>query len=307
PAGHGVRRGARLPARAVGDRVRDGGHPGGREGVLREARPGLERPVSDASVVALRCRTSDRTPGGVRGAEALAPRIARLLGVEARMIGTPGEPRSASFEDDLRDSRGCLLEAGGQVDDALSGGRFPVLLASDCSICMTTLPTVLRHVPETRVLWLDAHGDFNTPGTTPSGFLGGMCLAAACGRWEAGLTEDGHVDPARVVMTGVRDLDGGERVELERAGIGTVAPERLAGALEDEAVYVHLDLDVLDPDEFPAQFPAPDGLSGGALVDLLGELAEGSRLVGVETTALEAAAGEEERERLGVSVQSIVE
>ena len=52
---------------------------------------------------------------------------------------------------------------------------------------MTTLPTVLRHVPEARVVWLDAHGDFNTPATTPSGFLGGMCLAAACGRWDAGL------------------------------------------------------------------------------------------------------------------------
>ena len=44
----------------------------------------------------------------------------------------------------------------------------------------------MRHVPDVRVLWLDAHGDFNTPETTPSGFLGGMCLAAACGRWDAG-------------------------------------------------------------------------------------------------------------------------
>jgi arginase len=263
--------------------------------------------VSEASVVALRCRTSDRTAGGVRGVEALAPRIARLLGVEARMIGTPGEPRPGGFEDDLRDSRGCLLEAGGQVDDAMSDGRFPVLLASDCSICMTTLPTVLRHVPETRVLWLDAHGDFNTPETTPSGFLGGMCLAAACGRWQPGLIEDGPVDPARVVMTGVRDLDGGERVELERAGIGTVAPEHLAGALADEAVYVHLDLDVLDPEEFPAQFAAPGGLSGGDLRDVLGELAEGSRIVGLEITAFEAPEEEDERERLAAMVESVVE
>ena len=126
---------------------------------------------------------------------------------------------------------------------------------------MTTLPTVLRHVPEARIVWLDAHGDFNTPATTPSGFLGGMCLAAACGRWDAGLGELAVVDPARVVMTGVRDLDGGERVELERAGVGTAPPEKLAGALEGEAIYVHLDLDVLDPSEFPAQFPAPGGLS----------------------------------------------
>ena len=127
---------------------------------------------------------------------------------------------------------------------------------------MTTLPTVLRHVPEARIVWLDAHGDFNTPETTPSGFLGGMCLAAACGRWDAGLGDYAAVDPARVVMTGVRDLDGGERVELERAGVGTRAARRGSpGALEGDAVYVHLDLDVLDPSVFPAQFPAPGGLS----------------------------------------------
>ena len=266
----------------------------------------MDGPVS-ASVVALRCRTSDRTPGGVRGVDALAPRLARLLGVEPRMIGSPGDARPAGFEDDLRDSRGCLLEAGGQVDDALTAGLFPVLLASDCSICMTTLPTVLRHVPDARVVWLDAHGDFNTPATTPSGFLGGMCLAAACGRWDPGLGELAVVDPARVVTTGVRDLDGGERVELERAGVGTAPPDRLAGALEDEAIYVHLDLDVLDPSVFPAQFPAPGGLSSEGLRDLLGELAEGSRVVGLEITAFEAPEDEDERDRLAAMIESVVE
>ena len=306
PAGHGLRGGARLPARAARDRVRDRRHPGGREGLLREARPGVVGPVSDAAVVALRCRTSDRTAGGARGAEALAPRLGRLLGVEPRMIGSPGEPRPGDFADDLRDSRGCLLEAGGQVDDAMTDGRFPVLLASDCSICITTLPTVLRHHPEARIAWLDAHGDFNTPETTPSGFLGGMCLAAACGRWDAGLGDD-VLDPARVVMTGVRDLDGGERVELERAGVGTAPPDKLAGALEGDEVYVHLDLDVLDPSVLPAQFPAPGGLSSEGLRDLLGELAESATVIGVEITAFDAPEDEDERDRLAAMIESVVE
>ena len=263
--------------------------------------------MSDAAVIALRCRTSDRTAGGVRGAEALAPRLGRLLGVEPRLIGSPGEPRSAGFNDDLRDSRGCILEAGGLVDDAMTAGRFPVLLASDCSICITTLPTVLRHHPEARIAWLDAHGDFNTPETTQSGFLGGMCLAAACGRWDAGLGAEGVLDPARVVMTGVRDLDGGERVELERAGVGTTPADALPGALEGEAIYVHLDLDVLDPSDFPAQFAVPDGLASGVLRDVLGELAESSHIVGVEITAFEAPEDEDERERLAVMIESVVE
>ena len=267
----------------------------------------MDGAVSDASVIALRCRTSDRTPGGVRGVDALAPRLARLLGVEMRQIGSPGETRVGNWDDDLRDSRGCILEAGGQIDDAMTAGDFPVLLASDCSICMTTMPTVLRHVPETRFVWLDAHGDFNTPATTASGFLGGMCLAAACGRWDAGLGEFAVVDPARVVMTGVRDLDGGERVELERAGVGTAPPEALPGALEGDAVFVHLDLDVLDPSVFPAQFPAPGGLTAEVLRDLLGELAEGSRIVGLEITAFEAPEDEDERDRLAAMIESVVE
>jgi arginase len=259
-----------------------------------------------ASLVVLRCRTSDRTAGGVRGAEALAPRLGRLAGVEPRFIGSPGPPRPTSFEADLRESRGCLLEAGGQVDDALADGRFPVLLASDCSICMTTLPTVTRFFPAARILWLDAHGDFNTPETSPSGFLGGMCLAAACGRWDDGFAV-APVDPARVITCGVRDLDAGERVELERAGVGVAEPGDLGELLDGESVYVHLDLDVLDPEVFPAQFPAPGGLSGEGLRELLSDVAETARVIGVEITAFEAPEDEGEVERLATLVESVVE
>jgi len=239
-----------------------------------------------ASVVALRCRTSDRGSGAVRGIDALAPRLAARLGVEVRGVGTPGEPRAAGWRDDLRDSRGCLLEAGGQVDDALAAGSFPVLCAGDCSIATTTLAAVARHVPDARILWLDAHGDFNTPATTGSGFLGGMCLAAACGRWDAGLDAD-PVDPARVITCGVRDVDAGEGVELARAGVVRAErPSQVPEIVRDEAVYVHLDCDVLDPEVLPAQFPAPGGLSAPGLRALLAETAASARaVVGVEITA----------------------
>ena len=241
-----------------------------------------------ASVVALRCRTSDRTPGGARGAEALAPRLARLLGVEPRMVGSAGEARAAGFADDLRESRGCLLEAGGQVDDAMTDGRFPVLLASDCSICITTLPTVLRHHPEARIAWLDAHGDFNTPETSASGYLGGMCLAGACGRWDAGF--GGGVDPARVVLSDARDLDAAEREELERAGLAPIASAAVAAAVRGERVFLHLDLDVLDPSEMACTFPAPGGLSMDQLRALLAQLADAADIVGIEVTSMAAPA-----------------
>jgi arginase len=251
------------------------------------------------SVVLLRCRTSDRTPGAGRGAETLAPLVGKALGVEPRIIGSPGDPRADGYEQPLRDSRGCLLEAGGQVDDALSGGNLPLLLAGDCSICLTTLPAALRHRPEARVLWLDAHGDYNTPDTTESGFLGGMCLAGACGEWEAGLSEP--VPPERVVLAGVRDLDDGERRLLEQSPatvIGASTVETLVGvknALDGAPVFVHLDLDVLDPEHFPAQFPAPGGLHPDKLYDLLDSVTEDCELVGLEVTAFEAPEDEQSR------------
>jgi arginase family enzyme len=244
------------------------------------------------SLVGLRCRTSDRTPGASRGVDELAPLVGERLGLEPRMIGTPGESRDARFDDDLRDSRGCLLEAGGQVDDALSGGNLPVLLAGDCSIALTTLPTALSHRPEARVLWLDAHGDFNTPDTSPSGFLGGMCLAGACGKWETGFADP--IPAERVVLAGVRDLDGGERELLESSEatvVGASPVETLVAArnaLDGAPVYVHLDLDVIDPESFPAQFPAPGGLAPDKLYDLLEAVAEDCEVVGLEVTAFEA-------------------
>jgi arginase len=239
----------------------------------------------EGAVTALLCRTSDRDARGAQGAEALAFELAARLGTEARNVGSPGEPREAGWEDDLRDSHGCLLEAGGQVDDALTAGRYPILTSSDCSICMTTLPAVIRHRPDAWVLWLDAHGDFNSPDTTPSGFLGGMCLAAACGVWDSGLGSG--LDPARVVMCGVRDVDPGERVLLDTRGVGRVErPSELADVLDGRPVFVHLDLDVVDPTILPANFPAPGGLSDGGLRTLLGEVSEAVDLIGTEITGL---------------------
>ena len=263
------------------------------------------------SLVGLRCRTSDRTPRAARGVEELAPPVGDRLGVEARLIGTPGDARNGSYDDDLRDSRGCLLEAGGQVDDALSGANFPVLLAGDCSICVTTLATALRHRPEARVLWLDAHGDFNTPESSPSGFLGGMCLAGACGRWDTGMGE--AIPEERVVLAGVRDLDAGEREALEGSEatvVGASVVETLVGvknALDGAPVYVHLDLDVLDPAHFPAQFPAPGGLDPDKLYDLLEAVAETSELVGLEITAYEAPDDPEERRQATAVAMHVLE
>ena len=244
----------------------------------------------ERKVIALLCRTSDRTEGASRGAEALARMVATQAGTDAVMIGSFGEAASRDWSDDLRDSRGCILEAGGQIEDAITDGRTPLLFASDCSVSLTTLPAALRERPETKVLWLDAHADFNSPDTTPSGFLGGMCLAGACGVWDAGLGPT--IDPAGVLICGARQIDPGEKTLLEQAGVTIVAPSEAAVAqvrlaLGGAPVFIHLDVDVLDPDEMPAQFPAPGGFTPQGLRDLLETVLEDCELVGAEVTALE--------------------
>jgi arginase len=247
----------------------------------------MDGAMSEPRLVALLCRTSDRGPEGAAGAQALADALGERLGAPPRIVGSPGEPRDGSWEEDLRDSRGCILEAGGQVDDALADGEFPILLSSDCTICLTTIPAVLRHRPRAAILWLDAHGDFNTPDTTPSGFLGGMCLAGACGLWETGFDSAGPMlDPTQIVMCGVRDLDAQERVLVETRGVDLIErPSLLSGALAGREVFVHLDCDVLDPSVLPARFEADGGLSDGGLRTLLTEVAEVATLVGCEITA----------------------
>ena len=244
--------------------------------------------MPEPAVVALLCRTSDRVPGGACGAQALATTVAAQLGTTARLVGSPGGEREAGWEDDLRDSRGCLLEAGGQLEDALAAGRFPVLLASDCSICVTTLPALVRERPGVRVLWLDAHADFNDPSTTPSGFLGGMCLAGACGVWETGL--GAGVDPAQIIMCGVRDVDAGERVLLDTRGVGLVqSPSQLGRAPGGPRGLRPPRPRRARPAELPGTaFPAPGGMSLEGLRRVLADVASAATVVGCEVTSFTA-------------------
>lgn len=228
----------------------------------------------ERQIVALLCRTSERGAQPAAGTRELAD----LLG--ARVIGSPGEPHAGDHLADLRDGHGCLLEAGGQIDDALEADRVPILLAGECSVCVSTLPVVVGRRPGVRVLWLDAHPDFNTPDTSPSGYLAGMCLAGACGLWDTGF--GAGLDPARVIMFGVRDVDGPERVALDRCGVHRLGEP---AQLEGMELFVHVDLDVLDPEFHPASFPAPLGLPPAALFEVLSYVADEATLVGAEITS----------------------
>ena len=151
------------------------------------------------------------------------------------------------------------------IADEVVKTSFPVVLAGNCNSSIGTVTGIGGGVG---VVWFDAHGDFNTAETTPSGFFDGMSLSMLTGTgWErlrAGLAT---VPEAHAVHVGGRDFDQGELERLERSGVGVVRRPPLDDVLDDlrgrvDSVYVHVDLDVLDPSVGRAnEYAADDGLS----------------------------------------------
>jgi arginase len=125
------------------------------------------------------------------------------------------------------------------------------------------------------VLWLDAHGDLNRPETSPSGNEWGMPLRM--------LLDRGTIAAADVVLWGARNLDPPEEEYIAATGIDDNASALLDRA---DAVYVALDCDVLDPGELAVFMPEPGGPSLGEVEQLLVEVRESGKLVGVGFTAL---------------------
>jgi arginase len=162
------------------------------------------------------------------------------------------------------------LAAGVRV--ARAAGRFPLVLSGNCNSAIGTLSGL---VPAPRaIFWFDAHGDCNTPETTASGFLDGTGLAVALGLcWRqlaASVPGFQPVAPEATFLLGARDMDPGESAFLA-GSLATVVPvERIPtglaqilarAPLADALGYVHLDLDVLDPQVGQANsFPVPGGL-----------------------------------------------
>ena len=154
----------------------------------------------------------------------------------------------------------------------------PIFLGGDHSISIGTVGGVSDQAP-TGLLWVDAHGDFNTPETSPSGNIHGMPLAALLGRGAPELVDLGRpgpkLSPENVVLIGIRDLDAQERLALRDSGVLVItmhdidehgiaemankALDRLEGV---DRLHVSLDLDSVDPAYAPGVgTPVPNGLT----------------------------------------------
>ena len=188
---------------------------------------------------------------------------------------TPEQDERVRYLPEIRAACGRVAQLVGL---AVAEGFHPLVLGGDHSIAMGTLGGLARSAGPGGVLWIDAHGDLNTPDDSPSGNVHGMPLAAAVGE-SAEVFDDAWgfpaVDPARVALVGARSLDGGEQdrirrlgikvftmSDIDRIGIERAVRESLAHIAGPGFVHVSLDMDALDPEVAPGVgTPVRGGLS----------------------------------------------
>lgn len=187
-----------------------------------------------------------------------------------------GHPRLKYLEPIVHASE----ELASLVTIALEQQAFPLILGGDHSIGLGSIGGVARVHPNVGVIWVDAHGDFNTEETTPSGNIHGMVLAALTGVGDARLTQTSGWGPKihkdTVVIIGARDLDIGEQAllrqheihvftmsDIDQLGISEVMRRSVAVASQhDNPIHLSLDMDALDPREVPGVgTPVRGGLS----------------------------------------------
>jgi arginase len=186
----------------------------------------------------------------------------------------PGFPVPAGVTETIRPSLpdgpvpGRMTLVHQAVADAVERAARPMLLSGDCPTALGAVAGLQRRHRDLAVVWLDAHGDFNTPAITVSGYLGGMPLAMLTGRAPELFCDALGLRPVAdtdVVLAGARDLDPAERDALAASQVRRVPADPAAitsalGGLGHTPVYLHLDVDVIDSGQLPGlRFPSGSG------------------------------------------------
>lgn len=202
-----------------------------------------------------------------------------------RRADEPPAARELPADEQLQRIGALLAPLREAVTGTARAGRRPVSVAGDCVAAIGVLAGLQEAGISPTLLWFDAHGDFNTWETTPSGFLGGMPLAMIVGRGEQRLLEAVGLAPLperRVILAGARDLDPGEEEAVISSDITHYerVTDLLSGDLPDGPLYVHFDCDVLDAAVAPAMYyPVPGGPDADTLRRVFERLADTGRIV----------------------------
>ena len=192
-------------------------------------------------------------------------------------------------------------ELANLVTQTLQNNEFPLILGGDHSIALGSITGVARLYKNVGVIWIDAHADFNTTETTPSGNIHGMILAALAGIGEQRLVEIGGWSPKlqkdTIVIVGARDLDENEQAllrahhisvftmsDIDQHGMSEVMRRAVALASQhDNPIHLSLDMDALDPREAPGVgTPVRGGLSYREAHLAMEMIADSRRLISMD-------------------------
>jgi len=231
--------------------------------------------------------TEQRYAGAGTAPAALGGALAERLG-PAKRVRIAFNPRDRW----LTAAREACRTLADAVTASLAARALPVVIGGECTVVAGTITGALAVERDLALIYFDAHGDFNTLATTPSHYVGGMCLAHVCGRHVAPLLWPGvrTISDDNVALVGARKLDSGEARNLDVSRVRRIRFDSdhpdAAGLLSfarRRPVWVHVDVDVVDPSDMPAvASPVAGGPSLAALSEILREVAAVSDLRGIE-------------------------
>ncbi len=212
---------------------------------------------------------------------------------------------NAGFQAEVKTQFELYRLLAGRVAKARRNGKFPLVLSGNCSATLGAIAGA--ETKRLGVIWFDAHGDFNTPETTSSGFLDGMGLAIAAGlcwkRLALSIPNFSPIRGANILHVGGRDFDLDERALFEQVGATVVDAAAIKQAsvrdvltpvmskfrLDVEEAHLHIDLDVLNPKEAPANEYVTEegGLSVKQIVEAVGIIKENLKITSATIAAFD--------------------
>lgn len=234
--------------------------------------------------------------GAARLAEIIVPSTVR------RVVN----PDRGTSDKHLTSGGGSLIESHDAVEAHLVAAsdllqelapHSLLTLGGDCTVEVASVSYMASIHPDLHVVWIDAHADLNTPESSPSGHAHGMPLRALFGDGHPNMVPTTTLSPQRCALLGTRSMDQPEHAFIAAHEVQLLGPEKLQSEQhlidlllerwlpEGAPLYVHLDLDVLDPKVWPAvAVPEPDGLDIATLVEVVNKLRARGNIVGVGIT-----------------------
>lgn len=233
--------------------------------------------------------TSSRAMRLIDGAEAIRGDLPSARTVEVPVPAGAGD--SVGTGVNRLSSIAAVRDAVAEAFTALTPDETPMIVGGDCGADLAGVARAVAQHPDVCLVWFDAHADLNSPETSPSHAFGGMVLRTILGDGEDVLVPEPSLAPSRAVLVGTRDLDDAEVDFIDVAGVGRVSgtdADALVAAVSATgatSVYLHIDLDVLDPEAIAGVgAPVPFGLSRDEVVGAIGAIRDRFPVVGAAVT-----------------------